>query len=177
MFSELEPIGGAREVEVAAGIEVIGEGRRAVFQVGFDFEFTHHARIAGKGRRSAPPTEALPPFFRRSVGEHAEFAGIEHSRQRQILAPVAAVGEGRIGQHRLPLQRTQGDGEGSGSRRGGDQDRASGHPGMQGEEREGAHSAHRGSDQGGQPLDAEDRKTWKPASATSSRLRGGKPSR
>ncbi len=106
---EVEIVHGARDVEIAVGVEAIDEGRALVAQVALDLEIGVERERAGLAVLQVAAELVLQRLFRKvgDVGGHARHreAVLRHDAVR-VVAAAAPVG---IGHHGLPADLVEGD--------------------------------------------------------------------
>ena len=150
VVGEIEQVHRARDVEVAVRVVLPGELRRVVLQVRLDFEVDAE-RIAGLALGTgALAAEALRPFLRRPISDHAELAREAHALHRHRIGSVVTLLPGRIAPDHLPLQRAQRDRERLRARGRGDRDDAARLVREQRAVREHGHAAERRADHRGE---------------------------
>ena len=155
VVGEIEQIHRARDVQIAVRIELPGELGRVILQIRLDFEVDAE-RIAGLALGvGALAAEALRPFLRRAIRDHAELAREAHALHRNRIGAVVAFVPGRIAADHFPLQRAQRDRERRRARRRRNRHDAARFVREQRAVREHGHAAERRPDHGGELLDAE----------------------
>ena len=155
MRAEIEAVHGARDVQVAVGVEGADEALCQSLQVALNRELGSERIAALHVVANRRASEAQLPFRSRSVGHRAELARQALARDRRAFGAVVAAPPVRIMGDRFALDRAQRDSEG---RRGGGPRDTHQPPRGAGKlrgVREHHHAPERGAHDGVEALDAE----------------------
>ena len=108
--------------QIAVGVEGAAELVGLMFQIGFHLELQFHRHGHPAQFIDLVAAEALVELGDGAIAEHTDLAGQAHAGHGVGFAVVPAALPVGIGAHRLPLQGTDGNGEGGGLGSGGKDD-------------------------------------------------------